>query len=188
MRLARQDLMSTSLLPQFASATSQTEDGHQRRTRNARFRYTCKACEEPEGVEGERRQDVRTGVSSLWVQPKAELLRRSESLRRTCESRPRELLASQVSCDIRNPVPVGWGRSPYRATMAGSLRYGVNHEVSEAVTQQEGAREGQRDFRVGYLESKERLCLSPEQYSSKTNQRENAGTRLDMPWSPIILE
>jgi integrase len=80
--------------------------------------------------------------------PKARLPRLPESRRRTCEARRRQLLASQVPCDVRYSVSLGRCRSPHGAAMAWSLRHGIDDEVFEAVTQPICAGQGERNFRL----------------------------------------
>jgi hypothetical protein len=66
---------------------------------------------------------------------------------RGCETRPGELLATQVQSDVRHTVPLGWRRSADRAAVARSFGYGVNHALPEAFAEPTGAGEGEQDFR-----------------------------------------
>ena len=109
----------------------------------------CEASEESEGVESQSRQDLQSRVPHCWVQSEARLSRLPEGRRRACEARPRQLLAAQVPCDVRDAVSLGWCRSPHGSAVAWSLRHGIDDEVFEAVTQSASAREGERDFRLG---------------------------------------
>lgn len=80
-----------------------------------------KAGEEIEGMEGEGRQNMRPGVSDLWLQSEARFPRLLKGVCGTGEVRQGRLLAAQVPFDIRHAMPMGWSRSAHGAAMAGSL-------------------------------------------------------------------
>ena len=127
--------------------------GHQRRPRNracqpqarpgmdaegvqrARDSDSCETSEKPKGMESQGRQDMWSGVPHCRLQAEARLPRLPESRGRACEARPRQLLASQVPCNVRDAVSLGRCRSPYGSAMAWSLRHGIDDAIFEAVTQ-----------------------------------------------------
>src|SRR6266852_132816 len=96
---------------------------------------SCEAGEKSEGVEGKSGQDVRFSVPYCRVQAKTRLPRLPQGRSRTCEARRRQLLASQVPCNVCDAVSLGRCRSPHGSAMAWSLRHGIDDAILEAVTQ-----------------------------------------------------
>src|SRR5712691_12834445 len=95
----------------------------------ARDSDSCEAGEEPKGMESQGRQDMWSGVPYCRLQAEARLPRLPESRCRACEARPRQLLASQVPCNVRHAMPVGWSGSADRSAMARSLRHGIDDAI-----------------------------------------------------------
>ena len=58
---------------------------------------SCEDRKEPEGVEGEVRQDVWAGVPHCRMQTQSRFLRLPQGCCRTCEARPGELLATSFA-------------------------------------------------------------------------------------------
>src|SRR5713101_5072016 len=101
----------------------------------ARDSDSCEASEEPKGMEIQGRQDMWSGVPYCRLQAEARLPRLPESRCGACEARPRQLLAAQVPCDVRDSMSLGWSESANGSAMARSLRYGIDDAIFEAVTQ-----------------------------------------------------
>src|SRR5260370_42335603 len=99
---------------------------------------SCEAGEKSEGVEGKSGQDVRFSVPYCRVQAKTRLPRLPQGRRRTCEARRRQLLASQVPCNVCDAVSMGRCRSPHGAAMVVLLGDGVDLSVFEALPHQAG--------------------------------------------------
>src|ERR1700751_1345613 len=107
-----------------------------------------KAGEEVERLEAEVRQDMRVGVPYCWMQSEVGLPGLPEGVCGTGEARQRRLLATQVSGNVRDSVPLGGGRSADGAAVARSLGHGIDDEILEAVTKSADPSEGERDFRL----------------------------------------
>ena len=71
--------------------------------------HSGKAREESEGLEGESRQGLQFGFPHRRMQSEARFSRLPEGSCRKCEARSRQLLASQVSCNICDAVSLGQG-------------------------------------------------------------------------------
>ena len=65
------------------------------------------ASEEAEGVEGQSRQDLQSGIPYCWLQSEAGFSRLPEGVRRAGEARRGQLLAAQVPGDICDTMSVG---------------------------------------------------------------------------------
>jgi len=86
---------------------------------------------------------MQTGFSNCWLQTEIEFPRRSKGCGGARGVGAGELLAAQVSSDVRNVAPLGWRRSTNSAAMARSYRHRINDEVSEAIAESSRAAEGQ---------------------------------------------
>src|SRR5580658_3393925 len=94
--------------------------------------YSCQAREESESVEGQGKQKVQSVIPYVRVQPKAQFPRQSESRGGTSGARCRELLAAQVSSDLRDTVSVGRSRLADGAAVAWPFRHGEYDALPEA--------------------------------------------------------
>jgi hypothetical protein len=87
-------------------------------------------------MESQGSQSVRSAVSDCQVQSEAGFSRLPQGMCGTRKARQRRLLASQVSVNLCDSMPLGGSGSKDSAAVARALRHGIHNAVSETIAEQ----------------------------------------------------